>query len=75
MPKDIVDLQNALDAATRRIDQLETYVMPLIRHKTWLLVPTLTANPPSGEAGALALVNGTLKVYTGGAWVTVGTQT
>lgn len=38
-------------------------------------IPSLSANPSTGEEGAICVVGGKVKVYTSGAWVVVGTQT
>lgn len=40
-----------------------------------LRLPSLSADPSTGEEGAVCVVGGKVKVYTSGAWVVVGTQT
>lgn len=66
--RDLEDLLNGI-----KFPSFWEFKQPIITH--FLRLPNLSADPDNAVEGQLAFVSGDLKVYTGGSWVVVGTQT
>ena len=78
-----VELRRELEDLQIQFEQFRAYILVnnafiqvrSVNPNFQLRLPNLAANPAVSYDGALAVVGGKLKVYTGGAWVVVGTQT
>ena len=74
--KELDDLQIEFEPYRTLLLVLSPYIQVRSNNPNFQLrLPNLAANPGVSYDGALAVVGGKLKVYTGGAWVVVGTQT